>query len=479
MRVGVLLAGILLLVALPCGLLPGRQPSESFESESIPGRLKNCTTLIVGKDASADGSVMLAHNEDLGDYAAHHYIVVPREQYAPGEMVTTWLGAEVPQVEETLGYIATTIFDKSYVPGDITSGINEYQVAVANNLTYQREIIFPPPSEGRIIWTEYMQFALERARTAREAVQIMGALAQTYKHCGTGTLFGVTDPDEGWWIEIAQEGQWVAQRVPDDAAEVRANCYRIGEIDFGDPERFMYSDDLVSYAIAKGWYEFGHGPFDFTEAYAPSWSTLSPINTHRQWRAQELLGQSVPAVTPGDLMDILRDHYEGTVFDETFGYLLGTPHDTWEYTLCCAFTEVSVVCQSRSWLPAAIGGVCWRAMATPCTSVYTPWYMGILAVPEAYRTGTQHYTPGSAYWAFRRLAESVDFDYRDRIGPVRDEWDAFESWELDLQGAVEGVALEMYGIGEMDARWFLTWYSSAVARLALWKADQLAVDSLN
>lgn len=124
-RVGALLAGTLVLVALPCTMVPVHQPSESSATASIPWGAKNCTTLIVGKDATADGSVMLAHNEDLGDYSAHHYIVVPRAQHAPGETVTTWHGAEVPQVEQTLAYIATVIFDKGYVPGDITSGINE------------------------------------------------------------------------------------------------------------------------------------------------------------------------------------------------------------------------------------------------------------------------------------------------------------------------------------------------------------------
>jgi len=429
--------------------------------------------MIVGKDASADGSVMLAHNEDLGDYSAQHYIVVPREHHGPGETVTTWFGAVVPQVEETLAYTAAVIFDKGYVPGDITSGINEYQVAVANNLAFQRDEIFPHPNYGRIIWTEFTQFALERARSAREAVQIMGALAQTYKLWGSGTLFGVTDPYEGWWIEIAQEGQWVAQRVLDDAAEVRANCYRIGEVDFSDPESFMYSDDLVDYAIAKGWYDYSHGPFDFTEVYSPFWSVVSPYNTRRQWRAQEFLDQAIPMVTPRDLMEILRDHYEGTQFDWTLGYLLGSPHYTWEYTLCCAMTEVSTVCQSRSWLPAAIGGVCWRAKATPCTSVFTPWYVGILAVPAQYQTGSQHYTPGSAYWTFRRLSESVDFDYGDRIRPVQDVWDAFEAWEFDLQETVEDVALGLYYNDEAMARWFLTRYSNAVGLFALWKAGQL------
>ena len=461
----------MLIAVVIVGLLPVQQESEVLETASLPPIQKKCTTIIVGKDASADGSVLLAHNEDLGGYPAQHYIVVPRIQYEPGATVTTWFGAVVPQVEETLAYIATTIFDKSYIPGDITSGINEYQVAVANNLAYQREATFPYPRKGRIIWTEFTQFALERATSAREAVQIIGDLAHTYKHWGSGTLLGITDPAEGWWIEITQDGQWVAQRVPDDVADMRANSYGIGVVDFEDPQNFMYSEDLVDYAIEKGWYDSSQGPFDFTKVYANPISVWARFNTRRQWRVPGLLDQYLPEVEPKDLMAILRDHYEGTRFDETWGYRLGSPHHTSEYTLCRIETEVSVVCQSRDWLPAEIGGVCWRAMATPCTSVFTPWYMGVLEVPQQYQTGTDEFTPGSAYWTFRRLSESVDTDYGDLIEHVRGSWREFERREFASQETIERLALQLYSEDVSIAKQFLTTHCNNLALRALWMAS--------
>jgi dipeptidase len=118
-----------------------------------------CSSIIVGKDVTADGSVILAHNEDLSNYSAHHYVYVPRAAHEAAEIVTTFYGAEVPQVLETYAYTGTTIFDISYYPGAVTSGINEYQVAVVNNASYRRN-----PEEvnqqGRIIWTELKKFEL-------------------------------------------------------------------------------------------------------------------------------------------------------------------------------------------------------------------------------------------------------------------------------------------------------------------------------
>ena len=164
---------------------------------------QKCTTLIVGKNATADGSVLLGHNEDLGDNSAQHIIVVPRKQHLPEEEFELYSGGTIPQVEETYAYIATRVFDIDYIPGTITSGINEYQVSIGNNMTYSRDELIPP--EGKwslkyngIIWTEFSKIVLERAKTAREAVEIIGWLSEEYGLSGDpGTAFGVADPNEG------------------------------------------------------------------------------------------------------------------------------------------------------------------------------------------------------------------------------------------------------------------------------------------
>lgn len=434
----------------------------------------NCSSIIVGKDVAADDSMILGHNEDLGDYPAQHYINVPHATHRPGEYVTTYYGARVPQVRETFSYTGSTIFDISYIPGDVTSGINEHNVAVVNNASYRRDAPAILPTDGRIIWTEFTKFALERARTAVEAVEVIGDLASRYKlGADSGTIFGVIDPTEGWWVEVTLEGQWAAQRVAPDTASERANIFGIGVIDFDDPANFRYSDDLVSYARRQGWYV--SGPFNFTSVYAEPDDVDSPYNTRRTARMRELLEGPVRdrTVDPQLIMTILRDHYEGTPYDLTDGYTRGSPHQTDERTLCRLDTEVSTVIQARAEIcgrrvPADIGAICWRAMATPCTSIYTPWYLGSRNVPKPYRTGVSQFTDNSAYWTARNLSMVVDMRYRppviDRIKEARER---FEGAEFRNQAKVEATALRLYDRDPCAARDYLSRYTSRLAMEAL------------
>jgi dipeptidase len=274
---------IFVAVSALTGIAAGFAGDAPFRHERTTARDK-CSSIIVGKKLTADGSVILAHNEDLGNYSAHHYVYVPHARHAAGEIAPTLYNANLPQVAETYAYTGTRLFDINYFPGEVTSGINEHQVAVVNNASYRREMPDPLPKDGRIIWTEFTKFALERAKTAEEAVQVIGSLASKYKlGADSGTMFGVTDPNDAWWVEVTLDGQWVAQRVKDDAVSVRANIFRIGQVDFNSPD-FKYSDDLVSYARERGWYD-PKSPFDFTKVYAAPEKVESEYNT---------CGRSVP-----------------------------------------------------------------------------------------------------------------------------------------------------------------------------------------
>lgn len=429
--------------------------------------VERCSTVIVGKQVTKDGSVMLAHNEDLANYCAHHYVYVPPAKHELGEVITTLGGATIPQVTETYGYSATKIFDKTYVPGDITSGINEHQVAVANNMSYRREAPAELPKQGRIIWTELTQIALERSKTAREAVKVIGDLVHTYKlGSDSGAIFAVIDGNEGWWVEVTLEGQWVAQRVPDNSFGVRANIFRIGEIDFADSNNFMYSDDLIDYAQKMGWYNEKE-VFNFARIYAAPEKLHDPYNTRRQWRAEELLNQQQAEVTPMDMLAILRDHYEETPYDLTNGYQKGSPHQADERTLCSMNTEVSVICQARSWLPAEIGAISWRAMATPCTSVFTPWYFGNQEIPSVYKTGTNQYSENSAYWTFRELSRYTDVRYQTTISKTRKQIELFEEQEFKAQKKLEEDALKLHKQEKDQAVRFLARYSNSMAEQAV------------
>ena len=429
--------------------------------------VERCSSIIVGSKATKDGSVILAHNEDLANYCAHHYVYKPHLKHGQGDVFTSYWGAAVPQPAETYGYTATKIFDKSYVPGDVTSGINEYQVSVVNNMSYRRDAPSTLPTHGRLIWTEFTQLALERAKTAREAVRIIGGLAHTYKlGSDSGTIYGVADPSEGWWVEVTLEGQWVAQRVPDDAVGVRANIFRIGVVDFKDSRNFMYSDDLVTYAAKMGWHS-GTGSFDFSKVYAASEKLDDPYNTRRQWRAEELLKKRISSITPRHVISVLRDHYEGTPYDLTDGHKKGSPHQTDERTLCSINTEVSAVSHLRSWLPADVGAVSWRAMATPCTSAYTPWYLGSREVPVAYRTGTNQHTQHSAYWTFREVSRFADVRYETVSEGIGSHLEAFEGREFEAQARTEKEAASLLLRNGDSGRRFLSDYSNKMAEKAM------------
>ena len=295
--------------------------------------LTRCTSVIVGKDATADGSVLLGHNEDLGNHAAQHYIVVEAADHAPGSVEVLYGGTIVPQVDHTHGYVTSTLFDVQYIPGDATGGINDQGLMVANNLAYRRDVPWVTGIHDRVLWSEFTRLALARAATAREAVNVIGGLVETYGlGLDSGTMVGVADSQEGWWIEIAYGGQWAAERVPDDGMAIRANTFRIGEMDLDDTDNFLASPDLVAFATDKGWYT--HGPFVFSEVYGDPSALNASWNTHREDRLGSQLALVMPAVTPADLMALWRDHYEGTPLDETDGYTLGTPHQTTEYCLC-------------------------------------------------------------------------------------------------------------------------------------------------
>jgi dipeptidase len=441
-------------------------------SASVP---THCSTVIVGRLASSDGSVLLAHNEDLDPPAAQHLIRVPHLRHSPDEIIALWSGARIPQVSETFAYFGTKIFDKAFVPGDIVSGINEYQVAVANNLAVQRNSA-SDLKENRMIWTEFTQIALERAKTAREAVRIIGECARLYKLAlDPGTMFGIIDPKEGWWLEVTQDGPWVAQRVPDQGYAMRANAYRIGVVDFNDPQNFLFSPDLVSHAVGKGWFNPSAGAaFNFTKAYAMKSDADSDYNTHRQERADQLLAPRLPKISVNDLVHLLRDHYEGTPWDLSGGPDAVSPHNTRERTLCCKRTIASVVIQARGWLPAEIGGVFRVAMSPPCASPYIPWYFGSKRIPAPYQAGQNMSSPDSAYWAFQSLSNLAEKNYQKRIPVIQDRWNALEKEAELSQSFFEGLARCLDLVSKSLAVDLLNCYSEFLALQAFNTAGELA-----
>jgi dipeptidase len=430
-----------------------------------------CTTVLVGRGASADGSVLIAHNED-DSYADCQVIkVFPQLTHPPGSVYDLYYGGTVPQPALTQAYIATSVCSKSLIPGDITGTLNEHQVAIFNNMAPGRSVAF---WKNAILWSEFSQLAAQQASSAREAVQIIGSLVRDHGlGFDNGTLFGVADASEGWWVEISDH-EWVARRVPDNAAETRANCFGIGVVDFNDPANFMWSPDVVQYALRKHYYDpVSDGPFNWSKAYAKAGSLHSTSNTDRLTMVPRLLTADMPGgITKQELMSIMRTHYEGSEYDYSSDYAV-SPHSTKAYTVCNLDTVASQVCELRGWLPAEIGGVMWTALRTPCSSVYVPWYAGVTRVPAEYSTGTSRWTPGSAYWAFNDLVTWVDGSYKGRIGDVQAAWKGFEEDEFAAQSGIEATALRKYKTDPTSVGQYLTDYANAQAHQTYVQAQEL------
>lgn len=429
------------------------------------GTAAACTTIIVGRDLTADGSVLISHNEEDSGTVVMHYVVAPAGRGGDYEL---WSGGTVAEPNRTVAYMGTSVWDKGYIPGDFIGGVNSHQVAIYNNMTYSRWYPKDPweVHPGGVIWTEFNLLASLRAKTARQAVKIMGNLSETLGlSCDPGTSFGIADAKEGWWIDIARGGQWVAQRVPDDEAQVITNCFRIGEVDFKDKHDFMWSSDLIGYAMEKGWYDPASGePFNFAEVYGEAESLVDPYNTVRHEMVQKALDAAGP-ITPATLMDIMSWHFEGTDYDLSNGYS-SSPHDTGIRTICRTNTQVSEVTQLRRWLPAEIGAVVWTSMRTPCSGVYVPWYMGITDVPAPYKTGTDEASDGSAWWAFQDLDAYVDSHYKETIPTVRGVWRPFQAKMLADQACFERAVLKLYRRNPRAARAMLTAYSGGLGTRA-------------
>jgi len=422
-----------------------------------------CTTVVVGKDRSATGSFLVAHSEELGRNSAHRIEVCSRRAPSAGETYPLFSGGELVQPPALSRYIATKIFDKRHYPGEHTGGVNEHGVAVANNMALMRGVpearaydVVP----GGIIWTEFLQLALERSRSAREAAALIGELCGAHGlSCDSGTMVAVADPQDAWWVELARDGQWVAQRVLPDEIVMRANCYRIREVDFGDHERFMWSPTLVDHARGRGWY--ADGPFDFAAVYGDPDNQGDAYNLDRH-RACDTSLLDREAVAVPDLMRFMREVYDGTPLYKTRPD--GSPFRTGVRTIARMNTEASCILELRPELPPHVGHRMWCSLSTSLTGVYLPFHLGIEAVESHFATASAGYDPRSAYWLFTELAKLADYGYTRCIDLIASTWRGFEAETFAALPAVEGRAV---GLGEGEARASLTAFDRGRAEAAI------------
>ncbi len=474
-----------------------------------------CYAVIAGKNATADGSVLFAHSELNSGQRFLNFRVVPRIKYEPGAVIQLTNGGIYPEVSESYSFI----WSENFGMRGSDSYINEWGVACASDGTRTIEdsrdelIKRGDIIDGGIGYMLRRQVA-RRARTAREGVHIVGELIKRFGCNFLGVSLVIADPNEAWVVSMAGGQHWVAQRVPDDRVVVLANVNIIGEVNLQDTNNFLASPNLIEYAIIRGWYNpKSEKPFNYKDAFGKQgrgWFDIKYGCDARQWRGQCLVtGKDIPLpikenlpfsvtanrkMTVQDMRDILSDHLEGTEFDKTDAYKLGSPHDmisSGDGGICSQHDQENAIFQLRNWLPPEIGCIYWRTSSASCSGVLIPWYLGITKTPDSYYlqydleenltidfhfnppSGTFDYNPEKAYWVFNILENLVDLNYKKNIGKVREVWNEFEAREYAMQAVIDETALKLFKEDKNLCREFLTAYSSTQAIEAMEMAKKM------
>jgi dipeptidase len=455
-----------------------------------------CTNVLVAKGATVDGSTFITYAADSHELYGELYLTKPG-QHPPGAMrdIFEW------DTGKYLGKIK-----QAPVTFNVVGNMNEHQVAIAETTFGGREELVDP--KGGIDYGSLMYVALERARTAREAIQVMTDLVAEYGYFSSGESFSIQDPNEVWILEMIGKGPdrkgavWVARRVPEGHVSAHANQSRIRQFPLNDAKTTLYSKDVVSFAREKGWFKGKDEEFSFADTYAPLdfgalracearvWSVFRRVNPAAAAPAEKyVMGDPSAARLPlwvkpdaklavRDVMELMRDHFEGTPMDMTKDVGAGPfalPYRwrpmTWEAdgkkyvherAISTQQTGFSFVAQARAHLPAAIGGVLWFGVDDTFSTVYVPQYAGNRAVPKSFAVGTgdfQTFTWDSAFWVFNFVSNWAYSRYSDMIQDVQKVQRELESEFLSRQPEVEKAALALWQQSPGLARDYLTAYS--------------------
>ncbi|MDD8019696.1 MAG: C69 family dipeptidase [Acidobacteriota bacterium] len=467
----------------------------------------NCTSILVGKLASTDGSTITTHTCDCGqcDWTWRH---VPAADHQPGEkrkiyhisQFKAWspaeglkwdlykndfTGLEIPQVAHTYAY-----------HHGMFGYINENQVALGEStigVVRKLENETPTPAFDLTMLTI---IAMERATTAREAIKIMGELSEKYGYgyYDSGEMLAVADPNEVWIFEILPVGPlwsprtgkpgavWCAQRIPDDEVSICPNESRIGEIDLNRPDYFMASPNAISCAVENGLYDPKSGrPFSWKRAYSPINESAqgSQGRYQRLWRFFDLVAPSLQlspstpnmdlpfSVKPDrklsveDIINFTRDKSYGTPYDPTTG-IRGGPFKNPNYyrqtrNICDSRAEYTTVTQSRGWLPNPVGGLVWISFGAQDTACYMPFYAGVSELPRSFSIGDHwQINRDSARWAFDYVDYHTQVVYSEAIKDVAAAQLMYEKTVIDQLPDLDRRAAELYKKSPKEAIKFMT-----------------------
>ena len=453
-----------------------------------------CTSIVVSRGASKDGSVMVTYSADAPFMPK--LLRVPGGTHKAGELIKIQ-GWEDDQLSGPVRQVATTY--------SVVGLMNEHQLSLGETTTGGRRELVDP--QGSLDYDALMLLTLQRAKTAREAIKMIDDLTREYGYNSTGETISIADPHEAWIMELIGKGPdqkgivWVAARVPEGMITAHANLSRITTFPLNDPDNWLYSSDVITFAAQKGFYASdSHKPFSYRDAYHPGispsqkracagrvWSIYRRSAASQGFSDAYFRGKDDAEDYPlfikpdallgvSDVMALMRDHYEGTPYDMTKGLdagPFGTPYRyrdlpfkvdggtyMWERPISTQQAGFVTVSQSRQGMPDSVGGVTWFTPDDASTSCFTPLYCGITALPAPYVKGDYKTFAWDSAWWVSNLVSHLCYDRWSRIAPdVKAAQAEREAALLKMQPVIEDAAVKLNSSDPALMREFLTNYS--------------------
>jgi dipeptidase len=457
---------------------------------------KACTNLLISKGATKDGSCMISYSADSHElYGALYFKAGGVHQPGTLRDIVEW------DTGKFLGRIKEAPVTYTRV-----GNMNEHQVSIGETTFGGRKELADGQS-GMVDYGSLMYIVLERARTAREGIQIMADLITEYGYYSSGEMFSLADPNEVWMIAMIGKGKgekgavWVAQRLPDGTISAHANQCRIATFPQNDRQNCLYAPDVVSFARKSGFYKGADKDFNFTETYAPYnfsgqrfcearvysvFRRAAPSQTFNLDFAKGVhKAEPLPLwikpdqkLSAQDAMALMRDHFEGTPLD-LHGDIGAGPFNcpyrwrpmewesdgqqyVFERAISTQQTGFSFIAQSRSWLPNPIGGLQWFGVDDTYSTVYVPIYCGVREIPKAFAVETADFNafnPDGAHWVFNVVSNWAYTRYSDMIVDVQKVQRELEGQFAAETPEIEKAAQKLYEQSPLLARDYLTQYS--------------------
>ena len=444
-----------------------------------------CTTIIIGQEQTADGSMIVARSEDWDAMEAKNYEIFEATDNGPREFVAKDSPFRCELPEKALGYSALSPYNLHGHWG--SAGFNTAGVGMSatESIFSSDEVLkHDPLVENGVAENSVFNITLPYVHTAREGVERLGMLIE--KHgIAEGFGIGFVDSKEIWYLETACGHRWLACRMPKDQYFVTGNQSRFRTYAPNDKENYLASADLIEFAEKHGLYNPAQGDFDFHEAYARDIKLDTTYNYPRVWGLQQFFSPEIKndvtkntfpvfakaahKVTLTELRTAFRFHYDNTEHDP---YLNSNPKEPYRPVSIFRTTQTHLL-QVRPELPQAIGCVNYVAMGMADLGVFLPLYQGITSYPEAYTKGNGESSDDSAYWKFRKIMVLGMTNYNKYAPVIKEAYAKFEAETDQRQREMEEEYLRIYKTQPLHAQDMLQAFSDKILNSALDLADHL------